>query len=53
MISKKEIMPVGADEYAYKFRNFDFHERRVPQKQTSRDRMTFHRVIIKETASHT
>jgi hypothetical protein len=24
-----------------------------PQKQTSRDRMTFHRVIIKETASHT
>jgi hypothetical protein len=29
MICKKEIMPVGSDEYACEFRNFDFHERRA------------------------
>jgi hypothetical protein len=41
MLSKKEKMPVGADEYACKFRNFDFHERRVapedaPQQERER-----------------
>ncbi len=41
MISEREIMPVGAVEYACKFRNFDFHERRVapedaPQQERER-----------------
>jgi hypothetical protein len=33
MICKKEIMPVGSDEYACEFRNFDFHERRAAPRR--------------------
>jgi len=36
MICKKEIMPVGSDEYACEFRNFDFHERRAASEENGR-----------------